>query len=60
MAQWYKASLLALEEVKVQVQIKARLLSVLIFLIFCFVLFCFVFSFHRIFTLRLVSVYSHC
>ena len=59
MAQWYKASLLALEEVRVHVQFRARLLSVLIFYLF-FVLFCFVFSFHRIFTLRLVSVYSHC
>ena len=43
MAQWYKASLLALEEVRMQVQINARLFSVLIFLFF--VLFCFVLFF---------------
>ena len=50
MAHWYEVSLFALEEVGVQVQIPAGLPA--IFFRFFF--------FHRIFTLWLDSVYSHC
>ena len=56
MAQWYVTSLFALEEVRVQVQIRAGLLPVF-FVLFFFVFF---FPFSVFFTLWLVSVYSHC
>ena len=45
MVQWYKVSFFALEEVGVQVHIPGGLFPMF---------------FHRIFTLWLVSVYSHC
>ena len=53
MAQPYEASLSALEEVEVQVQIRARLPSFFVFLPMFF-------SFIVIFSLWLVSGYSHC
>ena len=56
MAKWYEISLFGLEEVGVQVQIPAGLLPVFFFVV---VLNYFVF-FHRILTVWLVSVYSHC
>ena len=48
MAHWYEVSLFALEEVGVQVQIPMNFFSF------------FFFFFHRILTLWLVYVYSHC